>query len=252
MKIKFLLLLILFSFLNLEAQDRVTENKAFKVGEVLKLKAYYHFGLLWFEVGEATFSVSEESGNYKFTVKAKNHSRWDWLYKLNTLHEASCTKSMVPLYMRCQTEENGVLSTDEMIYEGNTIFKKEQGSKYPNGWDSTYIRQKDSYDIINSVYVARNVDLSINNGINIPFYPIFGNEVVPVFGSVIGEEKIKTQNKVTYNCLKCTATVGAGTIFEPDEPVFVWVTNDDRKIPVLVEAKLRIGAVKVYLDDYTE
>ncbi|MBR4970254.1 MAG: DUF3108 domain-containing protein, partial [Paludibacteraceae bacterium] len=45
---------------------------------------------------------------------------------------------------------------------------------------------------------------------------------------------------------------GAGTIFEPDEPVYVYVTDDNRKVPVLVVAKLRIGTVKVYLDDYVE
>mgnify|MGYP003418351004 FL=1 len=252
MKIRLFIILLLFSLFNIEAKDRVTSNNAFKPGEVMKLKAYYHFGLLWFEVGEATFSVSEENGNYKFTVKAKNHPRWDWLYKLNTLHEASCTKSMEPIYMRSTTEDNGVFSTDEMHYKDGVITKYEKGSKYPDGWDTTYTRQTDSYDIINSVYVARNVDLSINGGKDIPFYPIFGNDVFLVHGSVIEKERIKTHNKVSYDCIKCTATVGAGTIFTPDEPVYVWVTDDNRKIPVLVEAKLRIGTVKVYLDEYVE
>lgn len=252
MKVEIIAFLLCISFVTVQAQDRVTSNNAFKIGEVMKMKAYYHFGLLWFEVGEATFSVSEEEGNYKFTVKAKNHQRWDWLYKLNTLHEASCTKSMEPIYMKSTTEENGVFGTDEMIYKNNNVYKHEQSSKHPNGWDTTYVRQNDSYDIINSVYVARNVDLSINNGVNIPFYPIFGNDVVPVFGSIIGKERIKNHNKVSYDCLKCTATVGAGTIFTPDEPVYVWVTDDNRKIPILVEAKLRIGTVKVYLDEYVE
>lgn len=237
---------------SINAQDRVNSNNAFKVGEVMKLKAYYYFGLIWFEIGEATFSVSDENGNYKFTVRAKNHSRWDWLYKLNTLHEASCTKSMQPIYMRSKTEDNGVVSEDEMLYQGDIITRKDKGTLHPYGWDTTYTRQADSYDIINSVYVARNVDLNINDGKNIPFYPLFGDKVVVVYGSVLEKEKIKTHNKVQYDCLKCIATVGAGTIFEPDEPVYVYVTDDNRKVPVLVVAKLRIGTVKVYLDDYVE
>ena len=57
MKIRLFIILLLFSFFYTEAKDRVTSNNAFKPGEMMKLKAYYHFGMLWFEVGEATFAA---------------------------------------------------------------------------------------------------------------------------------------------------------------------------------------------------
>jgi hypothetical protein len=39
-----------------------------------------------------------------------------------------------------------------------------------------------------------------------------------------------------------------GTIFKGGEDMYVWVTDDKNRIPVLVEAKILIGSVKAYLE----
>jgi hypothetical protein len=38
-----------------------------------------------------------------------------------------------------------------------------------------------------------------------------------------------------------------GTIFKGGEDMTVWVSNDRNRIPILVEANVLVGAVKVYL-----
>ena len=38
-----------------------------------------------------------------------------------------------------------------------------------------------------------------------------------------------------------------GTIFKGGEDLFVWVTDDMNKIPILVEAKILVGSVKAVL-----
>jgi hypothetical protein len=40
-----------------------------------------------------------------------------------------------------------------------------------------------------------------------------------------------------------------GTIFRGDEDVLVWVTDDENKIPVYIEAKILVGTVKAYLKE---
>jgi len=39
----------------------------------------------------------------------------------------------------------------------------------------------------------------------------------------------------------------AGTIFKGGEDLVVWVTDDNYRIPVLVEAKILVGSVKAVL-----
>jgi hypothetical protein len=36
----------------------------------------------------------------------------------------------------------------------------------------------------------------------------------------------------------------SGTIFSGGEDLFVWITDDRNKIPILVEAKILVGSVK--------
>ena len=38
-----------------------------------------------------------------------------------------------------------------------------------------------------------------------------------------------------------------GTIFRGDEDVLVWVTDDENKIPIYIQAKIIVGTVKAYL-----
>ena len=252
---RWLLVIMVFCLSSVMNGQIVTSNKAFRIGEEFVLDAYFNVGFLWLKVGTASFSVDEEHGNYLFTVKANNYPKWDWLYKVNTLHVASCTKSMQPLYMWCQVHEKDHYYEDRYDYtkedDHYLVRRQTNGYRYPDGRDTSYALPLEAHDIINSVYVARNTDLTTNNGVLIPFYPIFGDRIHMMYGNVLGKETITTKENETYECLKCTAIVGSGTIVDNSEPVYVYVTDDDRKIPVLVETKLSFGRVKVYLKSYS-
>jgi hypothetical protein len=64
----------------------------------------------------------------------------------------------------------------------------------------------------------------------------------------MGRETIKTHQGKKYRCIKCSALLVQGTIFKGGEDMTLWVTDDENKIPVLVEAKILIGSVKAYLN----
>lgn len=245
-------IIALFALSQISNSQIISKNEAFSVGEEFTLDAYYNLGLIWIKVGEADFKVEEEGENYKFTVTAHTFSEWDWIYSMNTLHVASCTKDMKPLYMWCKVHENGKYSEDRYDYMDKgthyDVHRVAKNEKYHNGFlDTTFCMPYEAHDIINSVYVARNTDLSYNGGKDIPFYPIFGNSIHIMLGDVLGKKVIKTRAGEKYGCTKNIAKVGDGTIVDDKSPVYVYVTDDIHKIPVLVECKLSIGSVKVYL-----
>ncbi len=241
--------LLLFSVGSRVEAQCVEGTQAFGAGEVLDYAAYYNWGFVWVKAGVAKFSVAEENGNYKFTVVADNLPKWEWLYSLHSRHTASVTKDFKPLYMQASTSENGVVTKDYYRYDGDFIYKTYSSRK------DTLVRTKViehpacSWDIINAVYVARSMDVrNRKEKSKIPFHVIFNDSVYTIYGSVLGREKIETRTGKEYDCLKCTATVVEGTMFEAGVPVYVWITNDVRQIPVLVESKIKVGSVKVYLE----
>lgn len=227
----------------------VKETRAFEVGEVLNYAAYYNLGLVWVKAGVATFSVEEENGNYKFSVVADNLPKWEWLYSLHSRHTASVTRDFKPIYMTASTSENGRFSRDHYVYDDDVIHK----TYWLKNNDCQHLKDLPhppcSWDIINAVYVARSMDVRNYPDPNkIPFNVMFNDSVYTVYGAVLGKERIKTRKGKEFDCLKCTATVVAGTMFESGAPVYVWITDDVHQIPVLVESKIKIGAVKVYLE----
>jgi len=208
-------------------------------------------GKVWIKAGEATFSVGEEGDNYLFTVKAKNMPGLDWLYRLRTVHEAGMTKQMKPLFLRAYTIEHKSRTDTEYLYKGNHIYKKFSSSDNSKSKDTSYVHTPCSWDIINAVYIARNINIrNAKAGERFTFYINFNDSTHTIYGKVLKRERIKNREGEEFDCLKCSATVASGTIFTEGKPVYVWITDDVRQIPVLVESQIKIGAVKVYLYDY--
>jgi hypothetical protein len=44
--------------------------------------------------------------------------------------------------------------------------------------------------------------------------------------------------------------VQEGRIFEEEEDMIVWITDDKNKIPVLAQAKVLVGSIKMELVEY--
>lgn len=235
--------------------QKVQSNRAFKPGEVMEYDAYYNLGPIWIKLGYAKFTVELDSANhYKYTITAYNLPKWDWVYSLHTVHSATSTLDLQPLTYSAITTENKVHSEVYYLYDkaSQYVLRTIISDKIPDGTQRSFPHEPYSQDIVNSIYVARNVDLTPNGGKDIPFYPIYDDKVFPVYGNVLGKETIKTRNDVSYDCIKCVTMPPEGTLFDAKEPVYIWITDDNREIPVLVEAKIMIGRVKVYLSDYKE
>ena len=65
----------------------------------------------------------------------------------------------------------------------------------------------------------------------------------------LGKEVIKTKYG-KFNAIKFKPLLLKGTIFEGGEHMTVWVTDDDKKIPVLVESPILIGFIRAELHKY--
>ncbi len=231
----------------------VSKNQAFGVGEELKYYAYYNWGKIWIKAGKASFSVGKSGDNYLFTVTAQNLKGWDWLYRLQTTHKGEMTKQMKPVSMKATTVENKSWNYVEFIYKKDSIHKHLVNDQYPEGKDTVYRHKPCSWDIINAVYVARNTDFKhISIGEQIPYYLNFDDSTHIIYGKILQKERIQNREGEEFDCLKCSATVAPGTIFAADKPVYVWVTDDWRRIPVLIESQISIGSIKVFLYEYKE
>ena len=62
----------------------------------------------------------------------------------------------------------------------------------------------------------------------------------------IGKKKIINQNNKEIDCIHFKVNLIEGTIFKANESMNVFVSNDENRIPIYVEAEILVGAIRVY------
>ncbi len=237
-----------------EAGVCLERNFAFQPGEEVEYTVYYNWGFIWVNAGFVTFNVRERLYRnrpvYHFDSFGSTHRRYDWLFKVRDRFQSYVDKETFrPLWFEMDTYEGGFEAYDEYHYfpEKDIVITTTENSDSPRRTDTVEILPC-SFDVITAVYVARNLDFaSYGRNEPIPFSILIANELHELNPRYLGEETITTREGETYDCIKFSVELVEGFIFTPDNNMFVWVTNDENRIPVLVEAQIRVGSVKAML-----
>jgi hypothetical protein len=104
------------------------------------------------------------------------------------------------------------------------------------------------FDMLASVYYTRTLDISnMKPETRIGVSVIIDDSVYTIYIRSLGKDVVQNSDGKQYKCIKFTAKMVQGTIFRGDEDVLVWVTDDENRVPVYVEAKILVGSVKAYL-----
>jgi len=253
-KLLFTLFLLIFSnSFSLFAQCE-SENIAFKDGDKLSYEVYYNVGFIWVEAAEVVFEVKKKSFNglecFHLSVYGKSLPSYDWAFKVrdyyDTYAEAETLKPQ--LFIRNTSEgDYKVDNTYYFDYDNKEIISRTSNSNQPPK-DSTLVLDKCYKDLLSTFYSARSNDFStFEVDKNVPFDVVIDNRAYTIYGRLKGYETVEDKHGKKYNCAKLAAYLEEGSMFSGDSEIFVYVTNDKNKVPILVEAPILVGAVKVYL-----
>lgn len=245
----------LLSWQKLDAQ--CVENKSFQPGEVLSYLVYYNWGIIWINAGWVKFRVAETQYNnqavYYLDGTGASHKSYDWLYKVRDTYKTYVDKeTMMPLWFHRKNYEGGweVDNKYTFDWENKQVFTNRKNSNLPQTADTVPLKDC-TYDVLSLIYYFRNIEyegLEVND--TIPVRAIIDNENFDLYIRYLGIETIKDRNGNKYRCRKFSALLVEGTIFKGGEDLYVWATDDENKMPVLVEAKILIGSVKAYIYAY--
>ncbi len=256
--------MILTSYLLISAGDPVlksdrclTDNFAFNPGEEVEYTVYYNWGFIWVNAGRVTFNVFEKLFRnrpvYHFDSYGTTHRKYDWVFKVRDRFQSYVDiETFRPLWYEMDTYEGGFEARDVYNFfpEENLVITRTENSDKPLQIDTLEI-ETCSFDVLTAIYVARNIDFaSYQVNETIPFSILIGNELFDLNPRYLGKETIVTREKETFDCIKFSVELVEGFIFTAGNEMFVWVTDDDNRIPVLVEAQIRIGSVKAMLHSY--
>ena len=107
----------------------------------------------------------------------------------------------------------------------------------------------DTYDMLSVAWLARRLDFNqYKKGDQIPIRILLDDGIYDLYIRYLGKEEIKVDKK-KWNCHVFAPLLVEGDVFKGGENMKVWVSDDERRVPVMVEAKILVGSVKGILDD---
>jgi hypothetical protein len=230
---------------------------SFKEGEKVSYQIYYNWGFIWVAAGEAIFTTEKTkfAGKTVFKLKGEGftYPKYDALFKVRDKFESYVdTINLKPYRYLRDTKEGSHLVYNDTYF--NYYKKKIVGYYRENDKPiktDTIALNNCVFDVLSMIYYARNIDFSKNNiGDVIPIVMYLDNKIYSLTIRYLGKETIKTETGLVA-CIKFNPKLIPGTMFKDGDEMTVWVSDDENKIPVLIEAPILIGQVKAKLKSAT-
>jgi hypothetical protein len=235
------------------------KNSTFAAGEDLKFDVTYNWGFIWIDAGVAEFKVNPATyinrDVYHLDATGSSLKTYDWLYKVHDHYQSYLDmQTLLPLWHHRENFEGGYVVDDQYIFNwrDNKVFAYTKNSNQDLQKDTIKLTNRCTFDLLSLIYYSRNLyfdGLKIND--TIPIYTIIGYEKYNLFIRYLGRETITLHDGTSYKCIKFSAMLVEGTMFKGGEDLIVWVSDDQNRVPVLVEAKILVGSVKANLQKAT-
>ena len=222
-----------------DGEYRTIENNAFDVGETLT------FWLGWQGIngGEAVLSVVD-------TVKVGDR----WAYHIKSVATSNKTISVffkVEDRVETYVDVKGIFPfwfekhLSEGKYKADRYYTFDQlNNVVITGKNDTIKIPEYTQDILSSFYFMRTQKLEPGKSFYISNFDNGKNYKVEV--KVYKKEKVKV-DAGKFNCIKIEPLLESEGLFRKQGRLYIWLTDDERHIPVLMRSKAIIGAFEARL-----
>ena len=237
-----------------------TSAQVFHEGEWLYYRAAYRAKLVPnIEAGEVTVSTRLDTLNgkdmYRVTGNGRTLPFFRWFFDMNDTYDIWVDRQT----LRTQRFESD-LKEDKYTFRSN----------YRYDWDSMKVhtwsqRRQDtpraktmdltpeSMDAVSLYFNLRSVDLeSFREGENRQLDMVLEDTIRHLRYRYIGREELKVPKLGKFDTMKFACTLGSSEEFSFTDGTefFIWITNDENKIPVMLASPVRVGEIRAYLRRY--
>ena len=229
------------------------ENSVFQGGEEVVYKLFYNWNFVWLAAGEVTFRVRDLGDKYHLSAHGRTYSSYEWFFKVRDKYDTYVDKeTLLPIISIRDISEGKYRLFDHVTFD------KTRNKAISNRGKSRFTAEVTEYDIescmhdiLSIIYYTRNVDFNkMKPGAEIPIKIFMDKETWPLTVKYHGKEVKKVRNNGKNNTIKFTPEVIVGDIFNEGTQMMVWVSDDENKIPLLIESPVSVGSVKVVLKSY--
>jgi hypothetical protein len=230
-----------------QEQLRTHPNTAFQDGEHLRYRVYYSSIFTGnVTAGYATIDVNDHDkqmfGRDVWQIVGAGTSRraFDWFFKVRNRYESFVDKkAFVPYLFVRRTREGDYIKDDDVYFYHDEGLAVSRTARKPI--------PENVQDFVSALYFMRTLSLSDFSADSSYYVDFFLDDSVYVSKiKYLGTEYIRT-GLGTFRTLKFAPMMATGNVFADAYPMYVWVTDDKNKLPILAEAKVIVGSIKMEL-----
>ena len=257
-------LIITFLFTaNSHAQDskksggdfRTIKQNAFTAGEKLVFDINYGF----VRAGESVMKISPTyvtmngRETYDISVTVNSSPSFDWVYKVDDIYKCYLDKEgLFPWKFEQHIKEGNYQRDFEAIFDQENLkVKTYTGEKDPKKFEGEFEIPKYVQDVVSAFYYARTLDYStMSKGDMVELKNFYKDKVHPLNVKYLGRETVEVPAG-EFKCIIVEPLVVEGGLFKSEGEIIVWLTDDDRKMPVKVKTKVLVGSMDIELTSYS-
>ncbi|MCX2680560.1 DUF3108 domain-containing protein [Galbibacter sp. EGI 63066] len=248
---KTILALIVFWLSAFTNQNGEMESSAYQAGEWFQFRI--HYGI--FNASYATLHLKNDYLGGKEVYHVVGHGRTTGLaslfFKVEDNYESYFDKETGrPYKFIRQIDEGGHTKDLEIDFYHNK--NKAVVNDHKHGTKKTFSTPDDIQDLLSAFYYLRD-HYDTNNirvGEEVVMDLLFDDDETFKFKlKFLGRQTLNTKfGKV--KCLKFRPYVQSGRIFEEEESLTLWVSDDENKIPMRIKAEILVGSIKADLNAF--
>ncbi len=225
---------------------RYVPNVAFGYGETLDFDVKYKFvtaGHAVMQIGPSPETVGGRKC-YDATFTVRTTKTFDNVFPVRD-------------YYRSLIDEQGVMPWrfEQRVREGgysrDFAANIDQRSNRARTTEGSFDVPEFVHDILSAFYFIRTQDLGeMKTGQSIMMKNFYGKETHDLRVRVLGRKRV-TVDAGTFDCVVVEPMVTEGGLFKSEGRIVVYLTDDERKIPVKVSTKVLIGTIDGELTGYS-
>ncbi len=256
--VSFILLFSVLSHTLLYGQTKIVNN-AFDAGEKLTYDLYYKYGIINMKGGTATLNTETTTYNgtdaYKLTLQASTGGLIGSIYSIEDTLTSYMDKKLVPLLFVKGAVEMKDYTSERQIYKyqnGKTSIRTIRHRNGELSFDENIITDRCTYDMMSILAFARTLNYSkMQRGDNTQVQFITGRRLVNMYIRYLGKSTMKVNNGKTYDAIELSLMILDKAFVDKEEAMRVWITDDENKLPLQINSKLKIGEMRVVLKDFS-
>jgi hypothetical protein len=227
------------------ARYRKVKNDAFSTGERLVFDVNYGF----VTAGEAVMEIAaldSLAGRKCFRVEFRVNSlpSFSWIYRVEDRYLTFIDmETIAPLRFEQHIREGSFRRDFTADFDQVNHVARTSEGEYPI---PPYV-----HDIMSAFYYARTIDFSaMKTGDVVVLQNFYKDKSYELGVKLLGRQELEVAAG-TFNTVVVEPLVREGGLFKSDGRIVIWMTDDERKIPIRVNTKVVIGSIDTELREYS-